>query len=154
MPNPVVKGLSAGMSLIKPLFGIEAKIQAAALGAVTGDTIETVTADIEVAKAENKVLIYTYKLSPFSTEAVGLLEASGYEFTNIELGLEWFTLGGKGSMTRVALGSMVDNGGTSLPKIFIGGEPLSGASGYSALAEAVESGELEAKMKAAGVKKV
>ena len=152
IPNPVVRGLSAGMGLIKPLFGVEAKLQGAVLGTVTGETLEDATAAVEEDKARNKVLIYTYKLSPFSSEAISLLEASGYEFTNIELGLEWFTLGGSGSQKRVALGSMVENGGTSLPKVFIGGKPLPGASGYSALADAVESGELEKRLIAAGAK--
>ena len=49
---------------------------------------------------------------------------------------------------------MVENGATSLPKIFIGGSPLGGASGYSALAAAVESGELEGLLKKAGARKM
>ena len=99
------------------------------------------------------MLIYTYSLSPFSTEAVALLESTGYEFTEIKLGLEWFTLGGRGSQMRVAMGDMVENGGTSLPKIFIAGKPLTGASGFTALAEAVEDGSLEVLLKKSGAKK-
>jgi hypothetical protein len=151
-PNPVIKTLSAGMGLLKPVFGLEAKLQAAALGAVAGYTMADAVAEVNQAKASNPVLIYTYALSPFSTEALKLLESSGYEFTKVELGLEWFTLGGKGSQLRVAMGDMVPNGATSLPKIFIGGEPLTGASGYSALAEAVEEGTLEGLLKAAKAK--
>ena len=67
---------------------------------------------------------------------------------------QWFTLGPLASKKRVALGEMVPNGGTSLPKIFIGGEPLSGASGYSALAEAVEDGTLEGLLKKSGAKRI
>ena len=93
-------------------------------------------------------------MSPFSTEALALLESTGYEFTKVELGLEWFLLGGRESQIRVALGDMVENGATSLPKIFIGGKPLGGASGFSALTEAVESGALEGLLKAAGAKKL
>jgi len=77
-------------------------------------------------KNENDVLIYTYGLSPFSSEAVSILEATGCEYTNIELGKEWFLLGGEGSETRVALSKEVDGGATSLPKIFIGGECIGG----------------------------
>ena len=153
-PNPVIKTLSAGMGLISPLFVLEGKLQAAALGKMAGYSYEDAVADIEQAKAGNKVLIYTYALSPFSTEALALLESTGYEFTKIELGLEWFTLGGRGSQIRVALADMVENGATSLPKIFIGGKPLGGASGYTALAGAVEDGTLEGLFKAARVKKL
>ena len=70
----------------------------------------------------------------------------------IELGLEWFALGPNGSQKRRVLGSMVENGATSLPKIFIGGTPLGGAAGYSALAESIESGELEGLLKKSGAK--
>ena len=101
-----------------------------------------------------QVLIYTYGLSPFSTEAIALLESTGYEFTKVELGLEWFVLGGRESQIRVALGDMAENGATSLPKIFIGGKPLSGASGFSALAEAANDGTLEGMLKASGAKKL
>jgi len=147
-PNPVIKLMSSGMGLIKPVFGIEAKLQAAALGTVAGVGVDDATAEIEADKKASKVVIYTYKLSPFSTEALGLLDSLGYEYTNIELGLEWFALGGMGSQKRIALSEMVENGATSLPKIFIAGKPLGGASGYSALAEAIESGEIEGLMKA------
>jgi hypothetical protein len=152
-PNPVVKILSAGMGLAKPLFGVEAKLQAAALGRVVGYTMDDAVAEIDNIVKTNPVVIYTYALSPFSTEALKLLTSTGYEFTKIELGLEWFTLGGKGSQLRVALGDMAPNGATSLPKIFIGGAPLTGASGYSALAEAVEDGSLEGLLEAANAKR-
>mmetsp|Transcript_46140 Transcript_46140/g.116806 ORF Transcript_46140/g.116806 Transcript_46140/m.116806 type:complete len:185 (-) Transcript_46140:226-780(-) len=153
-PNPLIKGMSAGMGLLKPIFGVEAKLQGAALGRLSRYTIDDAIAQIEQDKKANKVLIYTYGLSPFSTEALALLESTGYQFTKVELGLEWFTLGGRGSQMRVALGDMVENGGTSLPKIFIGGQPLGGASGYSALAAAVEDGTLEGLLKRSGAKKL
>eukprot|EP00617_Octactis_speculum_P015617 CAMPEP_0185745638 /NCGR_PEP_ID=MMETSP1174-20130828/4042_1 /TAXON_ID=35687 /ORGANISM="Dictyocha speculum, Strain CCMP1381" /LENGTH=183 /DNA_ID=CAMNT_0028419793 /DNA_START=128 /DNA_END=679 /DNA_ORIENTATION=+ len=153
-PNPVIKILSGGMGLIKPVFAAEAGIQAAALGAVGGVSEEDVAAEIEAAKSSSEVLIYTYALSPFSTEALGLLDSTGYEYTKIELGLEWFTLGPNGSQTRKVLGSMCENGATSLPKIFIGGQPLRGASGYSALAEVIENGELENLLKSSGAKQI
>merc|ERR1712205_228903 len=130
--NPALKVASAGMGLIKPIFAAEAKLQGQLLGAIAQVSMDDVVAEIEEAKAQNPCLIYTYKLSPFSTEALALLDASGYEYTNIELGLEWFVLGGRGSQTRVALAGMCDNGASSLPKIFIGGKPLGGASGFSA----------------------
>jgi len=48
-------------------------------------TLDDVIAEINQNKNENPCLIYTYKLSPFSSEALALLEVSGYEYTNIEV---------------------------------------------------------------------
>ena len=136
------------MSLLKPIFGLEAQLQAAVLGAITNVDKEVVAGDIDVLKSQNKVLIYTYGLSPFSTEALSILDASGYEYTNVELGKEWFLLGGEASETRVALSKLVDSGATSLPKIFIGGECIGGCAELAAI---VENGELDSKMKLAKV---
>ena len=61
---------------------------------------------------------------------------------------------GPSALQIVQLGQMVENGATSLPKIFIGGKPLAGAAGYSALAASIESGELEGLLKKAGAKKL
>jgi hypothetical protein len=152
-PNPVIKVASAGMGLLKPIFVAEAKLQAAVLGKIFGVSIEDVKAEITQESQQNKCLIYTYKLSPFSTEALSLLESSGFEYKNIELGLEWFLLGGRGSQTRVALADMAENGASSLPKIFIGGKLIGGAGGYSALASLIDNGEFEGRMTAARVPK-
>ena len=146
VPNPAIKLAANGMSLLKPIFALEANLQAAVLGAIANVDKDVVASNIETLKAENKVLIYTYGLSPFSTEALSLLDASGYEYTNVELGKEWFLLGGEASETRVALSNEVEGGATSLPKVFIGGECIGGC---AELASLVESGELDAKMKKA-----
>merc|ERR1719491_383454 len=125
-PNPAIKLAANGMSLLKPIFALEANLQAAALGAIANVDKEVVASNIATLKSENKVLIYTYGLSPFSAESVSMLDASGCEYTNIELGKEWFLLGGEASVTRVALSKEVAGGATSLPKIFIGGECIGG----------------------------
>merc|ERR1712071_513651 len=138
-----IKLAANGMSLLKPLFAAEANLQAALLGAIGKVDKEAVASTIDALKKENKVLIYTYGLSPFSSEALSLLDASGYDYTNIELGKEWFLLGGEGSETRVALSKEVSSGATSLPKIFIGGECIGGC---AELANLVESGELDGKI--------
>merc|ERR1712127_740057 len=122
----------------------------AALGAISKVDKETVIAEINDAKTKNKALIYTYGLSPFSSEAVNILENSDYEFTDIELGAEWFLLGGKNSVARVALSEQVEGGATSLPKIFIGGKCIGGCSELSQLAE---NGELESLLSSARVPK-
>lgn len=149
-PNGAIKVAAQGMSLLKPIFQLEAQLQAAALGAVGQVDKEAVAQELATNIQQNKVLIYTYGLSPFSTEAVALLEASGYEFTKIELGAEWFLLGGAASETRVALADQVDNGATSLPKIFIGGNCIGGCAELAAL---VESDELDSVMKKGGASK-
>ena len=148
-PNPVIKLAANGMSLLKPIFAIEANLQALLLGAILKVDKEAVASNIDTLKKENKVLIYTYGLSPFSTEALSILDASGYEYTNIELGKEWFLLGGEESETRVALSKEVESGATSLPKVFIGGECIGGC---AELASIAENGELEGMMKKAKAK--
>lgn len=145
-PNPVIKLAANAMSLIKPIFAVEAYLQAAILGAIANVDKDSVASDIETLKNENNVLIYTYALSPFSIDALSILDATGCNYKKVELGLEWFLLGGSESVTRVALSKQVESGATSLPKIFIGGECIGG---YAELANLVESGELDMKLKKA-----
>merc|ERR1711966_4979 len=149
-PNGAIKVAAQGMSLLKPIFKLEAEIQAAALGAISQVDKEAVAAELATAIQQNKVLIYTYGLSPFSTEALSILDASGYDYTKIKLGAEWFLLGGSASETRVALAGQVEDGATSLPKVFIGGTCVGGCAELAAL---VENGELDTVMKKAGVSK-
>jgi glutaredoxin-related protein len=116
------------------------------MGAITNVDKDAVASNIDTLKKENNVLIYTYALSPFSSEALAILDATGCTYKKVELGLEWFLLGGVESETRVALSKEVESGATSLPKIFIGGECIGG---YAELASLVESGELDEKLKKA-----
>merc|ERR1712045_630277 len=134
-PNPAIAIAAKGMNLLKPIFKAEAQLQAAALGALGDIDRQVIVDEINENKNKNKALIYTYGLSPSSSEAVAILEGSGYDFTEIELGAEWFLLGSKESVVRVALADEVEGGATSLPKIFIGGECIGGCSELSALAE-------------------
>lgn len=136
------------MSLLSPIFKAEAALQAKLLGGP--DILAEAEKELALAKKKNKVLIYTYGLSPFSSEAVSILQDSGYEYTQVELGKEWFLLGGKGSALRQIMGSEVANGATSLPKIFIGGKCIGGCAELSSL---VESGEFGKLMKSARVPK-
>ena len=149
LPNAAIKVAANGMSLLKPIFAAEASLQAAVLGGIAKVDPEEVKASIEFEKKSNGVLIYTYGLSPFSTEALSILEQSGYPYKNIELGAEWFLLGGEGSQTRVELAGD-GNFGTSLPKIFIGGECIGGC---AELVNLVEEGKLDETMKKSKVSK-
>lgn len=150
-PNPVIKLMAQGMTLLKPIFGAEAKLQAAVLGKVAGIDESQVSADIQTTVKKNKLVIYTYSLSPFSSEAVRLLQESGYVFEEVELGAEWFLLGGEESVARVELSKLTNNGATSLPKVFVDGKCIGGC---SELASLVESGEFEELMKQTKVPKV
>jgi len=139
VPNAAVGIAAKGMGLLKPIFKLEAEIQAAALGGISKVDKDEVISEINDLKKKNKALIYTYGLSPFSVEARNILESTDFEFTEVELGKEWFLLGGKESVTRVALSEEVEGGATSLPKIFIGGKCIGGC---NELAELAKSGEL------------
>mmetsp|Transcript_8721 Transcript_8721/g.13487 ORF Transcript_8721/g.13487 Transcript_8721/m.13487 type:complete len:199 (+) Transcript_8721:1-597(+) len=146
--NPIIDIAAKGMGLLAPIFKAEAALQAKVLASdeVVADAKKTIAND----KKKNKLLIYTYGLSPFSVEAISVLESSGYQYEKIELGLEWFLLGGKESAMRVALAEDVDNGATSLPKIFVGGQCIGGCTELNGL---VSGGEFEQLMKKARVPK-
>ena len=80
----------------------------------------------------------------WARQAVALLNDSGYEFTEIELGKEWFLLGPRESVARVALSDKVESGATSLPKIFIGGQCIGGWVWWGHLAILGEHGVIQA----------
>jgi len=139
-PNPVIKTAAKGMSILRPIFKAEAELQANALDIFRKIDRAGLAENILENKTKDEVLIYTYGLSPFSKEALEMLDASGYEYRNIELGAEWFLLGGEASATRVLLSRELQVRSTSLPKIFIGGECIGGC---AELASLVENNELD-----------
>mmetsp|Transcript_1436 Transcript_1436/g.3241 ORF Transcript_1436/g.3241 Transcript_1436/m.3241 type:complete len:183 (+) Transcript_1436:126-674(+) len=141
-PSPVIKAMANGMSLLKPVFGVEAKIQASVLGGNV-DELE-VSQEIASEVKSSPVVIYTYGLSPFSAEATAILDASGCDYNEIEVGAEWFLLDGKDSVKRVLLSEFVDNGATSLPKVFVNGECIGGC---AELAESVSTGKFDELLK-------
>ena len=136
------------MPLLGPIFNVEADLQALALNLGSYDE-EAIKADIEETINSAPVVAYTYPLSPFSSEAVAILESTGCKFEEVPLGPEWFLLGPEASAKRVELRKMFGQG--SLPHIFIGGEWVGGlATGAEGgLAGLVERGELEDKLRKA-----
>lgn len=114
-PNPVIKTLAQGMRLLKPAFSAQAKLQANLLSSGGGVDRDAIAQEVATEISTDRIVIYTYALSPFSTEAISLLEASGYEYEVKELGAEWFLLGPEASMKRVVL-SEYDGATSSLPK--------------------------------------
>jgi len=147
-PNLAITSAGKAMPLLGPIFNLEAIFQALIFNLGSYDE-EAVVAEIEETKNSAPVVIYTYPLSPFSTEAVAVLESTGCDFKNVELGLEWFALGPKGSATRVELRKLTGQG--SLPHVFIGGEWVGGlATGAEGgLAGLVERDELVPMLKKA-----
>lgn len=142
---------SAAMGLLKPAFAAEAKWQAQTLGGKEAQAAALKQLDESVASAP--VVVYTYTLSPFSTEALALLDATGCEYKTVELGLEWFLLDSVGSSIRALL--LERYGMSSLPHIFIGGESVGGlysgnAAGAPGLVELKRRGELTGMLQAAG----
>ena len=83
--NPAIKLAGKGMALLGPVFTLENKLQAAALGRIGGVDSEDVKQEI-ADDIKAPCVIYTYGLSPFSTEAVALLESKGAKFEVKELG--------------------------------------------------------------------
>jgi glutaredoxin-related protein len=146
-PNAAIKAMANAMTLLKPVFVAEAKAQASTLGGSVDS--QEVAKEIAAEVKTKPIVIYTYGLSPFSTEALAILESTGYDYEKIELGAEWFLLGPKNSVKRVLLSEQVESGATSLPKVFVNGQCIGGC---AELAESVESGVLDTLMKKGGKK--
>jgi glutaredoxin-related protein len=148
----VLKPAGKFMSLLKPIFALENKLQAQLLGAEEAD-LQAARREIEQTISSNHVVIYTYGLSPFSSEAVSLLEEAGCnDYKKVELGLEWFLLGKDASATRAELLAMT--GQSSLPHVFIGGKHVGGlfsgtTDGGPGLAALQESGDLTSLLRQA-----
>ena len=86
--NPVIKIVGQGMQLLGPIFSLENKLQGALLGAIGKVDVNEIREELDNLKSEPCV-IYTYKLSPFSTEAIAVLEAAGAKYEKREVGREW-----------------------------------------------------------------
>mmetsp|Transcript_51768 Transcript_51768/g.96903 ORF Transcript_51768/g.96903 Transcript_51768/m.96903 type:complete len:219 (-) Transcript_51768:202-858(-) len=137
-----LKVASLGMGLLKPVFALEAKLQA--LGYDEAEIRGKLAEEVKSAP----VVIYTYGLSPFCTEAVKLLDQLGVNYKEVELAPEWFLMLGESAAKRAELGEMY--GRTSMPHIFVGGESIGGLMEGPGLVPLYESGELMAKLQAAG----
>jgi len=147
-PAAVINLAGKAMPLLKPVFSVEADLQALVLNLGSYDE-EEVRVEIEETANSAPCVIYTYGLSPFSTEALSVLESTGCKFETVQLGLEWFALGPKGSATRVEMRKMYGQG--SLPHVFIGGEWVGGLTtgADGGLAGLVESEQLVPKLRKA-----
>ena len=112
----VLKPAGKLMKFLSYLFKLENKLQSSLLGGDDSD-YSAARKDIEDTISENKIVVYTYSLSPFSSETLGVLNEIGADYKNVEVGLEWFLLDKEKSVLRTQLLEMT--GQSSLPHVFI-----------------------------------
>ncbi|KAL7497182.1 hypothetical protein ACHAWT_008102 [Skeletonema menzelii] len=142
----VLKPAGKLMKFLSILFKIENKLQAKVLGADESD-YATARKEIEDTINQNKIVIYTYGLSPFSSETTAVLDEIGADYKNVEVGLEWFLLDKEKSALRAELLEMT--GQSSLPHVFIDGQHVGGLftgssdGKYPGLATLKETGVLQ-----------
>lgn len=147
-PSAVLGAASAVVTpLLKPLYSLEAPLQAQVLSLGRAD-IDAEIAEIDTIVKQNPVVVYSYPVSPFCTEALSVLRSYGCEPFVVEPGLEWFLLGPKGSTTRAALQQLTSQ--SSFPHVFIGGESVGGLySGTPGLKALVDDGSIVQRLKKA-----
>jgi len=144
-PSEVLEWASTNvMSLAKPVFKVLAPLQAGEKDSERNykEEIRAVIEEIEAEAASAPIIVYTYELSPFSTETTLLLDRLGVEYKNISLGKEWLPglIAENGAMKRAALLEMT--GQSSLPHIFVDGKPIGGLfSGSPGLIPMLQNGE-------------
>ena len=129
------------MSLAKPIFKVLAPLQASAGEEGDVDYAPTIK-EIEGEIAASPVVVYTYELSPFSSETTALLDRLDVEYKEISLGKEWLPglISENGAIKRAALLEMT--GQSSLPQIFVNKKPIGGLfSGSPGLVSMLKNGE-------------
>eukprot|EP00448_Togula_jolla_P003028 CAMPEP_0170596310 /NCGR_PEP_ID=MMETSP0224-20130122/15041_1 /TAXON_ID=285029 /ORGANISM="Togula jolla, Strain CCCM 725" /LENGTH=232 /DNA_ID=CAMNT_0010920577 /DNA_START=62 /DNA_END=760 /DNA_ORIENTATION=- len=138
-----LKAAGVAMSALKPVFSLEAKLQALSYDK------EAIREALMAEARSAPVVVFTYSLSPFCTAATQLLESMGAKYKEVVLAPEWFLMLGEGAAKRAELGEIF--GRTSMPHIFIGGRSIGGlAEGTPGLIPLYESGELEPALKKVG----
>ena len=142
-PNEALQFASAIVTpILKPLYSVLAPLQAGQYN--KKKTKKLIQKEVESAP----VVIYTYKLSPFCTEALAVLDNIGIDYKEVSLGLEWLPgmMSEDGAAKRAMLGSLT--GQTSLPHIFVGGNSIGGLfSGNPGLIPALETGSFTRMLK-------
>ena len=118
----ILKPIGKAMNFISAIFKLENKLQAQLLGADDADYISA-RKEIEETISSNNIVIYTYGLSPFSSETLAVLDEACVEYKKVEVGLEWFLLDKEKSILRAELLKMT--GQSSLPHVFINGKYVS-----------------------------
>ena len=145
-PNELLEWTSNNvMSLAKPIFKVLAPLQASAGeddDSNYDQKLKTVTKEIEEETTSSPVVVYTYDLSPFSSETTLVLDRLGVDYKKISLGKEWLPglIAENGAIKRAALLEMT--GQSSLPHIFVNGKPIGGLfSGSPGLVPMLQKGD-------------
>ena len=86
-PTAAIVAAGKGMPLLSPIFSLEADLQAAVTNLGSWNE-EEVRAEIATTIKSAPVVVYTYGLSPFSTEVVAILDSTGCKYKTVELGAE------------------------------------------------------------------
>lgn len=142
----ILKPVGKAMGFLSFFFKFENKLQAKLLGAEDSD-FAVARKEIEETISRSPVVVYTYGLSPFSSETIAVLDEIGATYEKVELGLEWFLLDKEMSTMRAEL--LEITGQSSLPHVFINGKHVGGLftgspdGSYPGLAGLKESGELQ-----------
>ena len=111
------------MCVPTPPYRWENKLQASLLGVDEEARMEARQL-IQDTISTHHAVIYTYGLSPFSSEALAVMDEVGLKYHRQEIGLEWFLLGRRASALRLELLEMT--GQSSLPHVFIDGKHIGG----------------------------
>eukprot|EP00617_Octactis_speculum_P003984 CAMPEP_0185779156 /NCGR_PEP_ID=MMETSP1174-20130828/94873_1 /TAXON_ID=35687 /ORGANISM="Dictyocha speculum, Strain CCMP1381" /LENGTH=284 /DNA_ID=CAMNT_0028468169 /DNA_START=37 /DNA_END=891 /DNA_ORIENTATION=- len=137
-PNGLLHAVSTVLTpLLRPVYAVTAPLQAGKYDA------RAVEVNLEEEITAAPVVVFTYKLSPFCSECMQLLDNLGVEYKEVSLGWEWlpFLISEGGAGKRAFLGT--STGQTSLPHVFVSGKSVGGLfSGNPGLIPALESGEL------------
>jgi glutaredoxin len=152
-PSEIIEGASRVVTpLLKPIYKVLAPLQAGSYRKETNEEYETnlaeAMAQIQKEISSDEVVVYTYSLSPFCSEATALLNNLGVSYKEISLGMEWIPGLLQDPLKRAALGEMT--GQTSLPNVFIGGKSIGGLfSGTPGLVPSLDEGALMKQIEAA-----
>ncbi|KAL7550519.1 hypothetical protein ACHAWF_014703 [Thalassiosira exigua] len=79
-----LKPAGKAMGILSMLFKLENKLQVQLLGA-TEDDYAAARKSIDDATLSHRIVVYTYGLSPFSSEALAVLDEAGDEYENVEV---------------------------------------------------------------------
>lgn len=114
---------------LKPFFATLAPMQAGSRSSGGGEyaaKIREALSEIDTETNSESVVVYTYSLSPFSSETKKLLDRLKLEYKEISLGQEWIPglIAPGGAEKRAALFQLT--GQSSLPNIFVGGKSIGG----------------------------
>jgi glutaredoxin len=152
-PNELVQWASDYiLPLAKPVFSILAPIQAGAttvMGPYDQDPeyqqrINAAWEEVQTTVHSAPVVVYTYGLSPFSTETKALLENMNITYTEVSLGMEWIPGLIKEGGSEIRAAFLEKTGQSSLPHVFIHGQSIGGLfSGKPGLLKLAQQGTLK-----------